>query len=273
MIGSAVARHASLHRSLKVCLIGPEEPKKRLILSGREVFGAHYDEGRITRQTDIDPVWAHLAHKSIENYKHLETESEKMFLDNKSLKSMFPYFDFSKDDIGYYMPVNAGYLNPRKQVMAQIIVASNQGCDVIRDVVTGIITGNDETQIHRIVTEKGKLIYAKKVLLATGVFTEIHNLLPNHVRIKFKAIPKTVTLAQVSDDDARRLKNMPTLLYFGKGGENWFEDYPKDVNGNIHLYFLPPIKYPDGKYYIKLGHTDNNLKDPLKKSEITEVAL
>lgn len=139
--------------------------------------------------------------------KTQDTNTKERFLDNNSLKSMFPYFDFSKDDIGYHEPVKAGYVNPRKQVMAQIVVASSRGCDVIRDVVTGIIQAdNDNNRIHRIVTEKGKLIYAKRVLLATGVFTCVHNLLPNHVKLKFKAMPQTVTLALISEEDARCLK-------------------------------------------------------------------
>lgn len=40
-----------------------------------DVLGSHYDEGRITRETDADPIWATLAQRSIANYRNLETKT------------------------------------------------------------------------------------------------------------------------------------------------------------------------------------------------------
>ena len=40
-----------------------------------DVFGAHYDEGRVTRVLDPDPVWAVLARRSLERYRDLEAQS------------------------------------------------------------------------------------------------------------------------------------------------------------------------------------------------------
>ena len=37
-----------------------------------DIFGAHYDEGRITRAVDRDPTWGTLARRSIANYRELE---------------------------------------------------------------------------------------------------------------------------------------------------------------------------------------------------------
>ena len=78
MVGSAAARHAAQSLSqeqgpnpLRVALVGPDEPP-RDTFSELEVFGAHYDEGRITRKTDPDPTWAWLAQRSIERFARLE---------------------------------------------------------------------------------------------------------------------------------------------------------------------------------------------------------
>ena len=53
---------------------------------------------------------------------------------------------------------------------------------------------------------------------------------------------QTVAYLEVSANEAERLKEMPTVV------TNY--DYKK-LDGT---YILPPILYPDGKYYLKLGH-------------------
>lgn len=45
-------------------------------------------------------------------------------------------------------------------------------------------------------------------------------------------------------------RDMPSIMYFGPGNKSWPADYPKDSNGNLGFYMLPPIKYPDGRFYI-----------------------
>ena len=36
------------------------------------IFGSHYDEGRITRSLDPDPIWAEIGQRSIARYRELE---------------------------------------------------------------------------------------------------------------------------------------------------------------------------------------------------------
>lgn len=43
---------------------------------------------------------------------------------------------------------------------------------------------------------------------------------------------------------------MPSVLYFGKGGDDWNKDYPVDPRAPVVFYMLPPIRYSDGKTYI-----------------------
>lgn len=48
-------------------------------------------------------------------------------------------------------------------------------------------------------------------------------------------------------------RDMPSIMYFGPGNKSWPADYPKDSNGNLGFYMLPPIKYPDGRFYIRIS--------------------
>lgn len=75
LIGSAAAKHAS--RSSSVCLVGPDEPtgKERSSSSQRDIYGGHYDEGRIYMQSTSDPVWAKLAQRAIPRYSEISKES------------------------------------------------------------------------------------------------------------------------------------------------------------------------------------------------------
>ncbi|OWF52193.1 uncharacterized protein LOC110448083 [Mizuhopecten yessoensis] len=301
MTGAAAARHASLTPNYRVCLIGPPEPQVRQVTTGKEVFGAHYDEARITSaKSTTRPVWGILAQRSMSRYRDLEMMSGVHFydrvgsltvgtrnsdyvrrvinhargqgvmsnfevLDSKQLKSKFPFFNFSSEDQGLMEENEAGIINPRKMVMAQISVASKNGCDVIRETVTGIVQQPDGNS--RVVMGNGRLMIARKVLLATNVFTEIHNLLGN-VRPLYVPMPQTVSLAEISSVDAVRLRNMPNVMYRGTGGPSWPKDYPRNSYNEIGFYLLPPVRYPDGKYYIKIGHHDAILKGPLQVSQI-----
>ena len=73
LVGSAAARHATLAAS-RVVLVGPDE-SPRAAWGERDAFGAHHDEGRITRCTDPDPTWAVLAQRAIDRYAEIATAS------------------------------------------------------------------------------------------------------------------------------------------------------------------------------------------------------
>lgn len=294
-VGSAIARHASAIPSLKVCLIGPQEPKTRVDVTGREIYGAHYDNGRITRTTDPDPVWAHISKQSQIRYRELETLSginfyadvgalfvgdenileryQKLAADqvdrreHSELLRRYPYLKFGDQDVGLYNHTG-GIINPRAQVDASIVVASKQGCDIIRDIVCQV-TKSDKSSgsVMVLKTESGKTFYSKKVVLATNSFTTSRDLLQG-VKIKFDACPQTVVFAEVDASDLERLRTMPSIMYYGPGSLSWF-DYPRNPDGFIKFYMLPPILYPDGKYYIKIGHSDLILKEFLRHEDIS----
>ena len=61
LIGSAAARHVlKMEPHLRVCLVGPAEGGPGYAQS------CHADEGRITRRTDPDEIWATLASRSLD---------------------------------------------------------------------------------------------------------------------------------------------------------------------------------------------------------------
>ncbi|XP_078668196.1 monomeric sarcosine oxidase-like isoform X2 [Branchiostoma floridae x Branchiostoma belcheri] len=205
MIGSAAARHASEDPGVGVCLVGPGEPQDRQM--NRTIFGAHYDEGRITRALDPDPTWALLAQRSIRRYRDLERKTGIKFfhdvgflvvgtaesdyvrdvlknsrsddvtlrtLSRAQIREMFPYLDIGEGMVGLLDSRNCGHVSPRRLVSA----------------------------------------------LQTAAHLQV----------------------EISESDADRLQRMPSMVY----------RHPTDPGK--WYYILPPIRYPDGKYYLKIGH-------------------
>jgi sarcosine oxidase len=79
---------------------------------------------------------------------------------------------------------------------------------------------------------------ADKVLLAAGGFTNRPGLLSEPLDLKVYG--RTVVFFEVDEAEADRLSAMPSLIY-----------EPEDIMAGI--YMLPPIRYPDGRIYLKIG--------------------
>ena len=86
MMGSAASRYLSA-TGQTVLAIGPGEPADWQAHQG--VFASHYDQGRITRIIDPDPVWAHLAARSIAVYP--EIEASKGWSANRQISVVKPW--------------------------------------------------------------------------------------------------------------------------------------------------------------------------------------
>ncbi|CAB9525527.1 FAD dependent oxidoreductase [Seminavis robusta] len=277
MIGSAAARHAAVlllgqkakeEVSVKIALIGPSEDD-----STKEVYGAHYDEGRITRKTDPDPIWAELASRSIDRYpdisigsscssfyqecghlavsntgsmviqnrldnlermKLTESSSIELLCDNQQLTERFPYLHFPDGCEGILEPKNAGYISARGLVDAQCQRAQELGVDLINRVVERIRPKDEHFELR--CSNGDVTIHAKKVLVATGAFTNYRDLVP--AQLDLTPI-KTQTVHFLLDKaDATRLVSMPSIIF--KDTKHW-------------AYMLPPIRYPDGTIRLKLG--------------------
>jgi sarcosine oxidase len=275
MMGAAAARYLALSGE-GVAVIGPDEPKDWSSHQG--VFASHYDEARITRTIDSNPIWARLANRSIARYGEIASESGIAFYDevgclivgpkrgghdpyvsqveaaaaqlgvsiemlsDAALKSRFRYFDFGSDCEGVYEQRNAGYVNPRRLVEAQSLLAEKAGARVIRQTAVSV---REEVGLAIVTTDDGAVFTAERVLIAAGGFSINENLLPRPVDLKVYA--RTVAFFEIPDEDLAAYSGMPSLIH-----------QPADPID--HIYLLPPVRYPDGKTYLKIGGDPDDLQ-------------
>lgn len=275
MMGAAAARYLALQGE-GVAVIGPDEPTDWNNHHG--VFASHYDEARITRTIDPDPIWARLANRSIARYGEIAAESGIDFysevgclivgpkrggqdpyvgqvevaarqlgvavemLSDAALKSRFRYFDFGSDCEGVYEEKNAGYVNPRRLVEAQSLLAEKAGARVIRRTAVSV---REEGGLAIVTTDDGAVYTAERVLVAAGGFSINENLLPRPLDLKVYG--RTVAFFEIPDEDLAAYAGMPSLIHQ--------PDDPTD-----HIYLLPPVRYPDGKTYLKIGGDPDDLQ-------------
>jgi sarcosine oxidase len=264
MIGSAAARHLSAS-SEGVALIGPDEPKSRTQHQG--VFSSHYDEGRIVRILDENQIWATTAKRAVERYRELEHISGVSFfhevgflhvtgcddpevgqiegvgkalnaghgrLSNADLGGRHHYFAAGSDALALYQPNQAGHISPRNMVKAQVTASEKQGACIISSVVRRVRSNGSGVEAT---TANGDSYRAEKALVATGGFANTLELLPR--KLDITVYGRTVVLAKLDERQLEVLESMPSVNYVRKDG--------------LGGYILPPIKYPDGNYYLKMG--------------------
>ncbi len=265
MMGAAAARHLS-KTGASVALIGRREPADWQNHDG--VFSSHYDSGRITRTIDQDADWALLANRSIARYREIEAESGIAFygetgcllsgpagsdfvnsveavakrhgldaplLDRAELRARFPWFDLPETSAGVFEAKGAGYVDPRKLVAAQIVCFEKAGgVSILEDVVSVTDAGEWAT----VTLKSGEVVTGGRVLVATGGFSRAPGLLPKVPALVVKA--RTVVLAQLSPEQVEAYAGMPS----------WIDE---STQPSDHFYFLPPIVYPDGHSYLKIG--------------------
>jgi sarcosine oxidase len=281
MIGAAASRYLS-GAGLTVAAIGPGEPEEWRTHSG--VFASHYDQGRITRIIDPDPLWGLLGKRSLLAYDALEEQSGIRFHGaagclrvspdttaendtllaaeavgrahhavytvehtDEGLNEIFPFLHFPDGATALWERGGAGYVNPRQLVQAQLTAATQQGATIIRETVTAL------TPVHgavTITTDGGQAIEAGNVLVSAGAYSSW--LLPRPLDYQRKAV--TVILAELAPAEAERLRALPSIIYR-------LNNHPVLAS----IYALPPLLYPDGKHYLKIGgtlHTPNLVTSP-----------
>lgn len=275
MMGAAAARHLS-RTGASVALVGRGEPVDWQKHDG--VFSSHYDSGRITRTIDGDPDWALLARRSIDRYREIEAESGVTFygevgclmtgpaggaflrsvkdvagrlaldttpFDRAGLGVHFPWFHLPEASVGVLEPVGAGYVDPRKLVAAQVACFEKAGGISIDDDAVSVTDTGDRASVA---LKAGGIVTGGRVLVATGGFSRAPGLLPKVPDLAVKA--RTVVLAQLTPAQADAYRDMPS----------WIDE---SGDPSEHFYFLPPIIYPDGHAYLKIGGdpTDVFLED------------
>ena len=261
MIGSAAARHLAECNEGVAC-IGPDEPKDRNAHTG--VFASHYDEGRMTRIVDPAPEWSMTAKRSIERYRYLERRSDVRFftpsgylglggpgqdynancmvtgqrhgvrpehLYASGIRARFPFLAVDDDADGLVETGSAGHISPRRFVAAQTVLAQQAGAEMIRQAARAIrpVSAGVEIELW-----DGTTLRAGKALIATGAFTAACGLSP--LDLGLTVYGRTTVLVRTEGAIAQALRSMPTMILSGIGA-----------------YILPPILYPDGHTYLKIG--------------------
>jgi glycine/D-amino acid oxidase-like deaminating enzyme len=266
LMGAAAVRYLS--RWGETAVIGPDEPTNWQTYTG--VFASHYDQGRITRRLSKDVIWSELAQVAIAQYPALETAGGIRFHQPTGglyvapdpndayfqlagswgkqhrvdyarwtpaeRQAHLPFLDFPAGWPTLWEGPPAGYINPRELIKAQLAVAEQQGAAVIRETAVSV---QPDGNCIRVVTDAGHTYQANKVLLATGAFSNCYDLLPRPLPLRVKS--EIIILAEVGEAEVERLATMPTVIY----------QIASDMLNDIYL--LPPIRYPDGRFYLKMG--------------------
>ena len=287
LFGSAAARYLS-QKSNAVAVIGPDEPKDQLAHDG--VYASHYDARRNARVLGRSRVRTITGQMAMANYRMLEEKSGISFYEpvgnlfvnsddvqdnileaprefartlniphtvypegDRSWQKLYPYLDFPETHWIIHEPDPAGMINPRAMLKAQNVIAKQQGTAVIPEIVVNVTEDDDYVQIE---TRSGNRYKARQVLVTVGSFTNCFNLFPR--KLPLQAETETIVLGHVSATEAERLNGMPTVSYF--------IDDPviKDV------YMAPPVRYPDGNFYIKMGANTPTDYQPNGLAEIQE---
>ncbi|RXT23826.1 FAD-dependent oxidoreductase [Rhizobium leguminosarum] len=266
MMGTAAARHLSSMAD-GIALIGPREPEERKAHHG--VFASHYDEARITRTFDGNLAWGTFAARALDRYREIEAKSgisfysevgclfagpekneqdyiERALTVSRTLGSnietiapselgqRFPYLAVAADFTGYFERKRAGHINPRALVRAQGKLAEQGGVSLIEATVTSVRDAGSHVEV----TAGGRRYSAERVLVAAGGFSNFHALLPRPVDTRVMA--RTVAFYEIGEREMAIFSDMPSTIVLGDREED-------------HIYILPPVRYPDGKTYLKLG--------------------
>jgi len=255
MVGSGALRHAAAIGS--VVGIGPAEPSDWSTHTG--AFSSHYDSGRVTRRLDARSEWAILASRAITAYPVIELQSGITFHQPVGMayvrndpagveqqRTVASALGIAVDEgpvpSPYSIPSGwtclrerapAGHIDPRKMVDAQLVAATANGADIIRGEARSVTREPDG---FRVKIDGGTEITAERVVVATGSYGNEFAVRPLAVTIRSEA----VLLCEVDARTASSLV-MPSLI--------WLIDHPELID----IYVVPPVQYPDGRWYLKIG--------------------
>lgn len=261
LIGSAAARHLAEGTDGIVC-IGPDEPKDRQ--EHRGVFASHYDEGRMTRHVDPAYEWSITAAQSINRYRDLERRSGITFfspagylglghpgstynqrcaetgsangaeverLDANAIRARYSFLSVPDETDGLVETGGAGHISPRRMVQAQTLLAGHAGAAFIRQTARAIHTAPKGVEVEM---WDGSVVVAERALITTGAFTSACGL--GSVDLGLTVFGRTTVLVRIQGAATELLRDMPTM-----------------IDTRIGAYILPPIRYPDGHHYLKIG--------------------
>lgn len=282
LVGSAAAKYLGEFNK-GIAIIGPNEPVGN---DKAAVYSSHYDQARVQRLIGKDKIWTALNILSVDRYSTITKQSginfhtpvgclyvnpngpDDYLNDSASVAGHFKLNHFSyvepgllKKDFGELVFPHeaagllergpAGFINPKALIAAQLNIFSQNGGNIFTDTVKSITHIGEG---FRVSTIEGNDYLAEKVVVAAGAFVNYLELINRKLDLKIKS--EVVLLAEVSPSNALKLKNLPSLLY---------EINNKDLEG---IYLIQPVKYPDGRFYLKMG---SNLPEDIFFDDLAQV--
>lgn len=246
-----------------VALVSPMEgsgPDRR--------YSSHGDHSRVARNWSGDPIWRALGQRSLGRFRDIEAASGVSFfeevgsllllpkeaveerktvrkvlngpdgalyepLGERELRERFEYLGMP-GSVGVLEPKRAGYFDPRAFVQAQIQRGKQRGLRHLESPMESIDSGSPSHRI-RLAAGGGEL-RARHVLLAMGSYSAFEPACACSAQLTVYG--RTIIHIEVGERTRLALHGMPSIRVHGA-------DYG--------FYLLPPIKYPDGKYYLKIG--------------------
>jgi sarcosine oxidase len=270
MFGVATARHLAPRATVTVT--GPEARA-----DGSGAYGAHHDEGRITGDLSRDIAWSELNRRARDGMTELDpalitpcgaltvttrdgpgylgvaaelrqhSGADIRTLTTDAARAGFPMARFGPDETILHQPA-AGYFSPRRYVTLATQSAQGNGATITTGTVRAL-----RTSATGIAAElgDGRRLRAEAAIVASGAVAAGSDLLPVPVALRAKS--EIYAMAELDDQQAARLSAMPCITRT--------ISHPQLAD----LYVLPPIRYPDGRAYLKVGAntmTDRWLPDP-----------
>lgn len=267
-LGAATARYLA-EAGCAVTVVGPEEPQTHVGHEG--TWAGHYDQGRIAA---TDPLFVPTAVglRAMRRYREIEEASGIPFttahpqlvlfddpadapaaaasesgreleallsncrdfgtsadvLDESQVRQRYPGLQIPPKQIGVHQD-DAVIVNPRSFVRAEIALAEGAGARRVIDEIISLSTQPDGI-IAR--TASGGEVRADGAVVATGAATNALELFPR--KLQTSTFGATMVLFEVDPDVVARF---PTLMYVSE-----------HFGGGI---VIPPVQYPDGRWYIK----------------------
>ena len=260
MMGAPCARHLA-EAGHSVALVAAPEPEA----GEAGPWGSHFDAARIARHLAADADWSLLSARSVARYRDLERRAgAKLFAEVGAVMAGHVsgpmeawtrgWIDVARgmpervrlmggrmDAVGWVPPARsfvaherrgAGWIDPRAMREAQARLAEAAGATVLRTAAVGRDGGT-------VRLADGGAVSAGHVVVATGPHAASDGLLP--ARPAMTVWARTVAFVHLDPAEARRLSKLPSIIW--TPDETWDHD----------LYALPPVRYPDGGYRLKVG--------------------
>ncbi|MDA1258355.1 MAG: FAD-dependent oxidoreductase [Chloroflexi bacterium] len=265
IMGAAAAMHLAA-ASDGVAALGPTEAMA--IADPVVPKASHHDAGRNAHSLDEDPVWSELGARSVARYRNLEQETGVRFFDEigyvrihhdgavversadnaerfsgrrpevmsgDEANERFPFFHLEQRETVGFQSRDAGRINPRAYVAAMTAKAATLGAEMIDDHATEMAVTGDGVRIS---TASGRSLKASRVIVATGAYATFDKLLPVLVPLHVRG--RTIVMVRVDDAALTALEGMPSVGCHPGGAR-------------VRTYWHPPVEYPDGRTYLKIG--------------------